>query len=520
MDAFVQNTSDTSGGNPLTRGQCDIPVQNSPANDYAVMDYYDGNTVTGLWNYAQHFAMSDNSFGTTYGPSTPGALNVTVGNTYPTLCAANTGTTAPGGGDPDVYDAAGNVKACPGGLSTLASGGSSVGSGTGTMVSDADPYFDACANGTISAAQGGRNVGDLLNDKSVTWGWFEGGFSSPNYVPGRQNTFDASTICRGNHYNIGAGAAKAGQPCTVSTPAQPIDAFCTLDYSPHHEPFQYFASTSNPQHLPPTSIDKIGKQDRANHQYDLKDFWSAVDSGNMPAVSYLKAERAEDGHAHNSSPLDEQRFLVQTINHLQQRPEWDSTMVAILWDDSDGWYDHALAPLTTQSHTGLDTMTNPGQCGTTASQVPAGQQARCGLGPRLPLLIVSPFAQRTSSTTPRPTRARLSASSRTTGISVALAAGLRTPARARSPTCSTSTATKPTDFSSIPPPGSGAERRGRVFKTHVGNIAIASVDAGSSAALPEPRRPPVSWVTSRLRSSKLPRAAASRPSTASSTSSS
>ena len=37
------------------------------------MGYYDGNTVTALWNYAQNFAMSDNSFGTTFGPSTPGA---------------------------------------------------------------------------------------------------------------------------------------------------------------------------------------------------------------------------------------------------------------------------------------------------------------------------------------------------------------------------------------------------------------------------------------------------------------
>jgi phospholipase C len=39
-----------------------------------VMGYYDGNTVTAVWNYAQFFAMSDNSFGTTFGPSTPGAL--------------------------------------------------------------------------------------------------------------------------------------------------------------------------------------------------------------------------------------------------------------------------------------------------------------------------------------------------------------------------------------------------------------------------------------------------------------
>ena len=45
------------------------------------MGYYDGNTVTALWNYAQHFAMSDNSFGTNFGPSTPGALNLISGQT-------------------------------------------------------------------------------------------------------------------------------------------------------------------------------------------------------------------------------------------------------------------------------------------------------------------------------------------------------------------------------------------------------------------------------------------------------
>ena len=52
-----------------------------PAISETVMDYYDGNTVTGLWNYAQHFAMSDNSYGTTFGPSAPGAINLISGDT-------------------------------------------------------------------------------------------------------------------------------------------------------------------------------------------------------------------------------------------------------------------------------------------------------------------------------------------------------------------------------------------------------------------------------------------------------
>ncbi len=55
-----------------------FPEQTS-CSDGLVMDYYDGNTVTALWNYAQNYALSDNSFGTTFGPSTPGALNVVSG---------------------------------------------------------------------------------------------------------------------------------------------------------------------------------------------------------------------------------------------------------------------------------------------------------------------------------------------------------------------------------------------------------------------------------------------------------
>ena len=46
-----------------------------------VMGYYDGNTVTALWNYAQRFAMSDNSYDTNFGPSTPGAINLISGQT-------------------------------------------------------------------------------------------------------------------------------------------------------------------------------------------------------------------------------------------------------------------------------------------------------------------------------------------------------------------------------------------------------------------------------------------------------
>ncbi|MBV9582358.1 MAG: alkaline phosphatase family protein [Chloroflexi bacterium] len=393
MDLFVQNTDDEISGKPATRAECDMPPLSTPtANDYAVMDYYDGNTVTAMWNYAQHFALSDNSYGTVYGPSTPGALNVTSGSTYPALCSNATGTSAPGGDDPAVYAPSGsNVGPCPGVISTKASAGSTPGNGTGTVVSDADPYYDACS-GSSTIAMGGSNIGDLLNSKGLTWGWFEGGFSSPNYVPGDASSYDASTICTGRHYNIGAGSLD-GKACATHSPAQPLDTYCELDYSPHHQPFQYYASTGNPRHLPPTSVAMIGHADRANHQYDTADFFAALDSGHLPAVSYLKAPRFEDGHAANSDPLDEQHWVVDTINRLERSPYWRDTAVIINWDDSDGWYDHVLAPLETQSQTPLDTLSGTNQCGTTPREVPDGQQGRCGLGPRLPLLVVSAYAR-------------------------------------------------------------------------------------------------------------------------------
>src|SRR5580700_7576083 len=57
------------------------PVGSAFTTTGLTMGYYDGNTVTALWNYAQRFAMSDNSYGTTFGPSTPGAINLVSGQT-------------------------------------------------------------------------------------------------------------------------------------------------------------------------------------------------------------------------------------------------------------------------------------------------------------------------------------------------------------------------------------------------------------------------------------------------------
>jgi phospholipase C len=194
MDKFVEFAGTGSGkvfpGSPASPN-CDART---------VMGYFDGNTVTALWNYAQHFAMSDNSFNSQFGPSTPGALDLIAGQTH-------------GATPPDVPD------------ETVA----------GTVIGDPRPGYDDCSSG-VTVTMTGTNVGDLLNAKNVTWGWFQGGFRPTAVLNGK-------AVCGASH--IGSN----GQP--------------KRDYIPHHEPFQSYASTSNPHHLAPSSIAMIGQTDTA-----------------------------------------------------------------------------------------------------------------------------------------------------------------------------------------------------------------------------------------------------------------
>lgn len=314
-----------------------------------VMGYFDGNTVTAFWNYAQHYAMSDNSFGTNFGPSSVGAINLISGNTSgATLLPFAADGKTPG-------KPAGNIA---GGLNS------------GALIGDPRPGYDNClltpVLGTAKSTRvvmSGDNVGDLLNKKGVTWGWFSGGFS----VTGKNA--DGSPAC--------------GDATTISQGTK-------SDYIPHHQPFQYYKSTANPNHLPPSSPSLIGKTDQANHQYDLNDFWTAFYGGNLPAVSFIKAKGAYDGHAGYSDPLNEQLFLVNTINAIQDSPYWHNTAVIIAYDDSDGWYDHAMDVVVNQSDASDDQLAGPGSCGITKAGTSPG---RCGYGPRLPLLVISPFAR-------------------------------------------------------------------------------------------------------------------------------
>lgn len=324
--------------------------KNSAGHWDTVMGYFDGNTVTALWNYAQHFALGDNFFATTSGQSTRGALNLVAGDTYGVLC----------GPSAHIY---GEVPSCGPSASSTEQPAPTTGT-LGTFNKDTDPYWDVCSSAQTAALEG-RNIGDMLNARNVTWGWFQGGFAlSPDGACSSRHALEA--------YDKAVGVDPDTDPLKFR------------DYVPHHNPFQYFASTANPKHLPPTSVAMVGKSDQARHLYDLSWFWSAAEAGSLPAVSFLKAPAYQNGHPGNSNPLDEQVFLAQTLNRLQKLGEWPRMAVVIAWDDSDGWYDHVMPPIVNRSNTPLDF-----RCGEASD----GPGARCGYGPRLPLLVVSPYAK-------------------------------------------------------------------------------------------------------------------------------
>jgi len=126
-----------------------------------VMGYYDGNAVTALWNYAQNFAMNDNSYSSQFGPSTPGALNLISGQTSGLANSINvingSGVLLHG-----THEAFGDAAHTASNI---------------TEIGDGDPIGDVCSNPTIDqVTMAGRNIGDLLNDKGITWGAFMGGF--------------------------------------------------------------------------------------------------------------------------------------------------------------------------------------------------------------------------------------------------------------------------------------------------------------------------------------------------------
>jgi phospholipase C len=93
-------------------------------------------------------------------------------------------------------------------------------------------------------------------------------------------------------------------------------------------------------------------------------FVSDAQSGNLPAVSWLSTGVGSE-HPNLSSVCVGENWTVNQINAIMQGPDWNSTAIFVTWDDFGGFFDHVTPP-------GVDSL---------------------GLGPRVPLLVISPYAR-------------------------------------------------------------------------------------------------------------------------------
>jgi len=91
---------------------------------------------------------------------------------------------------------------------------------------------------------------------------------------------------------------------------------------------------------------------------------SDIEEGHLPSVSWVCPEQTECDHP--AEPIGPaQNFLVSLVNALMQSSYWASTAIFVTWDDWGGFYDHVTPPV-------VDLW---------------------GLGPRVPLLVISPYAK-------------------------------------------------------------------------------------------------------------------------------
>ena len=155
-------------------------------------------------------------------------------------------------------------------------------------------------------------IGDRLSEKGIAWAWYSGGWND----------------------------ALAGH-------ADPLFQY-------HHQPFIFFKSFAD------------GTEAKKLHLKDEKDFLAAVDSGSLPAVSFVKPLGPDNEHPGYAALLRGQAHVAALVNRIQSSAAWKDTVIIITYDENGGRWDHVAPPV-------VD---------------------RWGPGARVPTIVISPFARR------------------------------------------------------------------------------------------------------------------------------
>ncbi|HWD02246.1 MAG TPA: phospholipase C, phosphocholine-specific [Amycolatopsis sp.] len=127
-----------------------------------------------------------------------------------------------------------------------------------------------------------------------------------------------------------------------------------------------------------------------NVDHVLAQFVADCKAGTLPAVSWVVAPYAYCEHP-AARPVDGAAYTQRVLKALWDNPKlWESTVVLINYDENDGFFDHVVPPCAPAGTPGellpVNQPSGPGGVGT-------GALAPIGLGPRVPMTVISPWSR-------------------------------------------------------------------------------------------------------------------------------
>lgn len=332
MDRFIEQQEKTM----LAHGDSRVSAQRL---GLLTMAFEDCDTVPFLWKYARSFSLYDRFFQGMTGPSTPGNLEIIAAQTGQTQWARH-----PAQADPH----------------------SDTGRGE-PVVDDLDPAFGPYRKGTppkrteydqryanVLLTLSGKNAVDAKNDaggirddvaalakqghSAIPWGWYQEGFN--------------------------------GNTPHVNSPI----------YATHHDAPQYFGYVRRNRYfwrgvhnfrdvLPAIRNGTLGDRGVVfiKGGYGNSLGWKPAN----PDPSVQKNFTGDDDHPGYADSQLSESFAATVINAIARSKYWKSSAIFIIWDDSEGYYDHVSPPQ--------------------FERCPDGHP--CGDGPRVPAILISPYAK-------------------------------------------------------------------------------------------------------------------------------
>ncbi len=303
------------------------------------MSYYDCDTIPFLWKYARAFTLWDHFFQAMTAPSTPGNIEVIAAQSGQTQAARDSHLVVAKDGSGAGVPVENSMDPPFGPYPGPAPAKTQIVQRYATVMLTLNGRDNVKARVDLRGVR--EDVHELAESgrMSVPWGWYQEGYNGP-------------------------------------------ERRALKGYSAHHNALQYFAYLRHNDVF-------------WNHVYPLKDLLRAVRGGTLPhrGAFYIKGGNLNrfGWRPANRSPFIQRNFLgdddhpgtgdsdrqvaesfVATfVNAVARSRYWNDSAIIITWDDSGGFFDHAPSPSFERCWDGYP----------------------CGDGPRVPLIVISPFAR-------------------------------------------------------------------------------------------------------------------------------